>query len=382
MKPERTVMTNSSEERLLDYFSWNSCVSDEHKLFYVATPKVACTSLKWWFAELEGVAQAVKEKKISSETDPELVIHDTLLAVAPNLLLRSEERLAQVISEGYFSFALVRNPYKRLFSAWQSKILLREPLQIEPYAGQAFLDCPVKVMSDVTAAFECFLEYLYAHEREGFKDSHWTPQYDLLQPLNFSYDFISKIEDTSELNAALRNHLGDAYVNPFTTARANESLIPYLPEFISPRSKALIDDLYAKDFEAFGYPTTVAPAKETFSQEQLTVAIKGFELLHGRHQRISEIRQTFTEQVSSLLVDKQWLAEQRETWMGMAKSKESELLDLQAHHKEFVEQAELQWVKFQQLQAEYEKLQHALEQAQTEVAAPASENVIEKGKGD
>ena len=71
-------MTSSDHQRLLDYFSWNSCVSDERKLLYIATPKVACTSLKWWFAELEGVAEAVKQLKISSETDPELVIHVSL----------------------------------------------------------------------------------------------------------------------------------------------------------------------------------------------------------------------------------------------------------------------------------------------------------------
>ncbi|QJP96826.1 MULTISPECIES: sulfotransferase family 2 domain-containing protein [Pseudomonas] len=346
-------MTSSDHQRLLDYFSWNSCVSDERKLLYIATPKVACTSLKWWFAELEGVAEAVKQLKISSETDPELVIHDTLLAVAPQLLVRSPEQLERARAEGYFSFALVRNPYKRIFSAWQSKILLREPLQVEPYEGQAFVDFPVETMSDVTASFECFLEFLFANERNDFKDAHWTPQYDLLQPDIFSYSAVSKIEDTAALNAALRSHLGDGYISPFSKARANESLIPYLPQFISPRSKAVIDELYAKDFEFYNYSTSIPPAKEAFSQEQLTVALKGIELLRGRHQRIGEMRRYFIEQISGLLKDKEWLAEQRLTWMDFGKSKEDQLFALQAAFSEQAGQVEAD--RSQQLRIELER---------------------------
>jgi hypothetical protein len=331
MRIEKKVMTSSDDQRLLDYFSWNSCVSDVRKLFYVATPKVACTSVKWWFAELEGVVQAVQQAKSSSETDPELAIHDTLLAVAPGLFVRSPERLAQIKADGYFSFALVRNPYKRIFSAWQSKILLREPLQIVPYEGQDFVEYPIELMSDVAGAFECFLEYLYVHERDDFKDCHWTPQYDLLQPALFPYSAVSKIEDTAALDAALRAHLAEAYVSPFTTARANESMIPYLPEFISPRSEELIKELYSRDFEEYGYSKVIPPAKESFSQEQLTVALKGIELLRGRHQRMGEMRQCLNEQMADLLKDKEWLVGDRDTWAAFAKSKEEQIYAIEAH---------------------------------------------------
>ena len=39
-----------------NYLRWNSYLSTRHKLLYVATPKVAWTSVKWWFAALEGYA--------------------------------------------------------------------------------------------------------------------------------------------------------------------------------------------------------------------------------------------------------------------------------------------------------------------------------------
>ncbi|MEB0224704.1 sulfotransferase family 2 domain-containing protein [Pseudomonas sp. 10S4] len=323
-------MTSIDDQRLLDYFLWNSYASEKNKLFYVATPKVACTSLKWWISELEGVAEAVRELKTSTESDPELVVHDSLWYVAPQLFVSTQERLDQIKTEGYLTFAVVRNPYKRIFSAWQSKVLLCEPLQMERYKGQEFVSCDISSISDVATSFEQFVEFLYAHEAPQYQDSHWTPQYDLLRPDLFSYTIVSKIEDTKKLNAALSAHLGDAYINPFTTTRANESLIPYLPEFINARSKEIIDQLYARDFELFGYSTELPPAKETFSQEQLSSVLKGIELLRGRHQRIAEMRQHYSNQLEVLTKDKEWLLEQRAAWMTACQEKESQLLALQA----------------------------------------------------
>ena len=63
----------------------NGYCSERHKLFYVATPKVACTSIKWWFADLEGYTQVLREITDSAETDPDLVIHDNFHRVAPNV---------------------------------------------------------------------------------------------------------------------------------------------------------------------------------------------------------------------------------------------------------------------------------------------------------
>ena len=361
-------MTSTDDQLLLDFLTWNSCVSQERKLFYVATPKVACTSLKWWFAELEGVAEAVRQLKTSSETDPELVIHDSLNIVAPQLSLRSQEQLQEIKTGGFFSFALVRNPYKRLFSAWQSKILLREPLQIEAYLDQAFVACPVETMLDVAAAFECFLEYLNTYEAGDFQDWHWAPQYELLKPQLFPYSAVSKIEDTGGLNEALRAHLGDAYVNPFTSSKANESLIPYLPEFISPRSKALIELLYADDFEFFDYSTELPPAKEQFSQENLTLALKGIELLRGRHLRIAEMRQHCSAEFSALLKDKEWLVGQRDTWMAVCKEKETELVELQGYCAGEGQRLEMAHAELERLKVEI---------AQTNVALAHSNNELQ-----
>ena len=152
-------------KKLFEYLRDNSYRSEKYKLFYIATPKVACTSLKWWFAGLEDCAEAIRKFSDSAESDPDLVIHDAFHQVAPNVAGLGKEALSGVLSsDSYFRFALVSNPYRRIFSAWQSKLLLKEPLQIRPYLHCDFFNHPIESKDDIAVAFEKFLEYLAENE--------------------------------------------------------------------------------------------------------------------------------------------------------------------------------------------------------------------------
>ena len=277
------------KEKLFEYLRWNSYRSERYKLFYVATPKVACTSLKWWFAALEGHSQVLHSITDSAETDPDLIIHDTFHKVAPNVTgLMPEAILEALTSDLYFRFAVVRNPYKRIFSAWQSKLLLQEPLQITPYLQCSFFYHPIKCSSDIAVAFEGFLEHLAANEAPSYSDPHWTPQVTLLRPDLINYSKLVKIEDSQDLSQALTERFGSYIPNPFANQRKNESLIPYLPKFVTLRSAELICSLYAHDFEAFGYDNQPPESKETFSVNQFNLAFKAITLIRGRHQRLGE----------------------------------------------------------------------------------------------
>ncbi|WP_312482172.1 sulfotransferase family protein, partial [Pseudomonas sp.] len=278
-----------NDKNLTEYLKWNSYLSEKHKLLYIATPKAACTSLKWWFATLEGYSKKLNEKIESSESDPELSIHDTFYKVAPNVTGLSAQDLSEpLLSDSYFRFAVVRNPYKRIFSAWQSKLLLREPLQISPYLKYDFFYRPIKELNDISIAFEEFLEHLINNEAPSYWDYHWTPQADLLRPDLINYSKLVRIEDREELNKALIKRLGEYAPSPFSGRRTNESLIPYLPEIITDRASELICKLYAKDFDIFGYDTHPPKASEKFSEEQFDLTLKAIKLIRGRHQKLAE----------------------------------------------------------------------------------------------
>lgn len=299
------------KEKLFGYLSGNSYLSERHKLLYVATPKVACTSLKWWFADLEGCAQAIRQSGGSAESDPELAIHDTFHKVAPNVTgLTPSALLEPLTSAAYFRFAIVRNPYKRIFSAWQSKLLLREPLQTTPYLQSDFFNQPIKSIVDLSEAFEGFLEHLAINEAPDYWDVHWTPQATLLRPDLVNYSKVVQIENADVLSAALAEWLGPQFIDPFATRSANESLIPYLPELITARSAELIRLLYAEDFAKFGYSTQLPSAKESFSTDQFNLAIKAIEILRGRHQRLGELSVQINAHKQAMVQKNRTIAEQ------------------------------------------------------------------------
>lgn len=135
---------SADKEKVFKYLLDSGYRSDRYKIFYVSTPKVACTSLKWWFASLEGKVQALRSLTDSAESDPDLIIHgNNFHSLAPEVTGLGPDALGDTLSsDDFFKFAIVRNPYKRLFSAWQSKLLLQEPLQVAPTKAMIFSPFP------------------------------------------------------------------------------------------------------------------------------------------------------------------------------------------------------------------------------------------------
>jgi glycosyltransferase involved in cell wall biosynthesis len=276
------------EDKLFNFLRWNSYRSERYKLLYVATPKVACTSLKWWFAALEGYAQQLYNIDDSAESDPDLVVHESH-KIAPHVTgLMKEELLEALTSDEFFRFAVVRNPYKRVFSAWQSKLVLQEPLQVGRYTSFDFFHLPMKSRRDIAPAFEAFLEHLVSNEAPSFWDHHWASQVSLLRPDVIKYSQVAQIEDTASLTAALRAWLGGYASNPFDVHRANESLIPYHPDFFTERSAELLRTLYAEDFDVYGYDRRLPEANEAFSEDAAATALKGVHLLRARHTQLGQ----------------------------------------------------------------------------------------------
>lgn len=292
----------TEKEKLFNYLFDSGYRSDRYKIFYVSTPKVACTSLKWWFASLEGKVKQLRSLTDSAESDPDLIIHgNSFQRLAPHVTGLGADDIEQTLeSDAYFKFAIVRNPYKRIFSAWQSKLLLQEPLQVAPYKSFEFFNHSLRNAHDIALAFEGFLEHLANNEAPSYWDLHWTPQVNLLRPDLIDYSKVFKIEQAQDLGVALTEWVGEYIPSPFAGRRANESLIPYLPEFVTPRSAALIKMLYAQDFETFGYDLEPPESKDAFSPEQLDVALKAIRSIRARHQRLGERNvqcQTLTENV-------------------------------------------------------------------------------------
>lgn len=278
------------DPELWAYLRSNSYRSKQYRLLYVATPKVACTTLKWWFASLVGLSKDAFSVVESDESDPDLIIHDTFREVAPTVTgLEPEQLIEPLVSDAYFRFAVVRNPYARIFSAWQSKLLLREPLQSESFIHCEFFNRSIRDGADIAAAYEGFLEHLLELDVTHL-DAHWKSQVDLLRPDIISYSKIARLEDVDELTAALAAHVGTGFELPLRDRPRNESLIPYSRKFVTNRAVEIIKEIYAKDFELFRYDTNPLDGRAEFTAAELNVAIRAVDLIRGRHARLREVR--------------------------------------------------------------------------------------------
>jgi len=282
------------------YLRYNSFVSNRFKFHYISTPKVACTSTIEWIARLEGVDISEFDCRRSWETTPDLVIHDSLHRVAPNITGLSEEDVLRVLSaDEFFRFAMVRNPFRRIFSSWQSKIMLREPLQIEPYKLQPFYFSELTSAADIANAFEEFLVYLKEKEWPHITDPHWTPQFDVLRIGKVSYSMVSHIESSSELWHSIEAQIKQYGGEMPTRHRFNEGLLPYSANFITDVSATLIRDMYAADFNEFAYSMDI-PSGEEVSPNQLEIAFRAMEMVRGRNKRFNEVRWLLEEQMNNV----------------------------------------------------------------------------------
>jgi hypothetical protein len=282
---------NRPTQQFLGNFFNNGLLSLKFKIFCLSVPKVACTNMRWWFADLANVSAEVKKNNPKLESSSELMIHEFFSSISPESVNLDFYQVLPIISESnFFSFGLVRNPYSRIFSAWQSKILLQEPLQIILFKEKSFLNLPIENISDIKFAFESFLEEILLEKNISNYDPHWAPQSLLLRPDLIQYKIISKIEDTQDLELFLKNHLAASFVNPFLNKSYNKSIIPYSHKFISNRAAEIINLIYEEDFSLFGYSKDILSSDFEIDDKITSLLAQGIKLIRMRHSAMTSLR--------------------------------------------------------------------------------------------
>ncbi len=148
-------------------------------------------------------------------------------------------------------FAIVRNPYRRLISAWRNKALICEP--------------GYERVHENARTFAQFLEFLEDLDLSTC-NPHWRRQTDLLFSGAIPYTYIGRIEELSTTETLLGQHIK----KPVKFTNGNSGLNigdPSLNERIARR----IQLLYTSDFSTIEYsPDSWRDIKERpLSQEQV-----------------------------------------------------------------------------------------------------------------
>ncbi|MGH8866606.1 MAG: sulfotransferase family 2 domain-containing protein [Actinomycetes bacterium] len=230
----------------------------ELKLLYVAVPKAAWTSLLTLLADLAGLPRSAFTGSLKPEVTMPMAVHDMAIwRRAGRVLetLEAHERDQALTGNDWFRFTVVRDPASRLWSAWQSKLLMREPAYADTFGDQPWFPRIPTNPDQIVEDFRAFT--LALRERawdDSVRDVHWAPQHLLAHRLPLGH--VGRVERLEDTLNALRAHLSGGAVVPTALPQENRALLAFTPGLYDEKSADTVADLYADDYTHFGYTPT------------------------------------------------------------------------------------------------------------------------------
>ncbi len=262
------------------------------KVVYVSVPKAACTSLKWLIAELQGEDPHRFHTALTQEVGRAMTIHRRRRWQRTPMLHRlPDQELAEISPErGWFMFAVVRHPAERLWSAWQSKFLLREPRWVKRFGDEPWFPRVPSTTADVVEDFQRFARSLADDpEQAVMRDRHFQPQSRLLSPDRTPYTRVYKTREIPELLRDLAAHLrARGWDGSLELEARNETPLRPLASMFTPETTAAVLGVYGEDFERFGYDRVEPKALEP-SDEYDDAALRMIARLAERGERIGDL---------------------------------------------------------------------------------------------
>jgi hypothetical protein len=233
------------------------------RVLFLPIPKAGCTSILWRLAELDGVPLEPFARSTLAEVIPALTIHDmSLWPPGKRLIDYEDEERDRVLSEdGWFRFSVVRDPGTRLWSAWQSKLLLREPRFAAEFGESPWFPRIPERPADLVTDFRRFAVSLADGE---IGDVHWAVQHDLAAQLSLTH--VGRVERLDETLDLLSAHL-QRDLRPAGGVRENRSSVPMPPTAYDEAAADAVNKCYSADFEHYEYEP-VKPADDGASEAE------------------------------------------------------------------------------------------------------------------
>jgi Sulfotransferase family len=235
----------------------NSFVVPDDKLVYISVTKAACTSLRWMIADLAGEDLASFYPSLEAHQTRLMTVHRKrdLWKHTLQLSHMSDEQIAEISrDDGWFVFAAVRDPWSRLWSAWQSKFLVRHQFYVDRFINEPWFPRVPEKAQDVIDDFHMFVRTRPWETNEILRtDVHFLPQVRSTHPRNVNYTNVYDLHDLSQLFADVHTHLKSlGRDRELYIPRANDTPLQMIPAVLEDGIAENIRDAYAKDFKEYG----------------------------------------------------------------------------------------------------------------------------------
>ena len=273
-------------------------VLDDARLLYVPVPKAACTAVLRALARAVDIPEERLARARKLEVTRDLAIHDPAVwGTSFALEGRSPEEVERILhAPDWLRFTVVREPLRRLWSAWVSKILAREPRFVAFFGHMDWFPAVPDSSDDVLESFRRFVRGLPARDPDEH-DPHWVSQADLLGWEEVEYGYVGRAEDLTAAMDLLRGRLvaHGLVLPPLETA--NRSLLPYVPGVFDRQALEAGERWTARDRDAFGYASPRHDLEEPDNAWHMAVhaAIPALRAVIERHERIADLRRMAVE---------------------------------------------------------------------------------------
>jgi len=234
-----------------DHIRLTGIALDDVRLLYVPVPKAATTSVLSALAVVAGLDPESRLRSRKLEATRSTTVHDgSLWGPEHRLGSRDDDELEWVLgSDDWFRFTVVREPVRRVWSAWVSKVLVRDPRFLASFGEDWFPPVPGSA-ADVVESFRLFISGLPS--RWDWSDSHWSAQVDLIGP-GVEYDLVGRLEQLDDVATEVANYLRSQGMVLPPVGNENQSFLPYSPGLFDREAHDACARWTARDCEAFDY---------------------------------------------------------------------------------------------------------------------------------
>jgi Sulfotransferase family len=264
-------------------------VLPEQRVLFLPMPRAGCTAVLWLLARLAGIQEDAFARSAGSEVSPALTVHDTAIWGDGRRLAdyEGEERLRVLGEDGWLRFTLVRHPGPRLWSAWLSKLLLREPDFFAAFGEEPWF--PRKPESPA-GLVEDFRRFVAALPGGGAEDVHWAVQSRLAAQLPLTH--VGRVERLDETLALLDTHVS-AELARTEPRYENRSPLTAPPHAYDAAALEVLHSVFEEDFEEYGYEpqTTSEDGPAAAEWERVVVPlVPALRDTVDRHERIAQLQ--------------------------------------------------------------------------------------------
>lgn len=234
-------------------------VAPELKVLYLPTTKVACTAIKFLLAETAGTLRGdLVGRFASAALTPAHTIHNVAVSGLTPFAALSEGRQREILaSDDWWRVAAIRNPYARMYSSWENRILLRAPSHaIRDFTPFAEIWNEGRI--DVAATFVAFVAAIRVDPALVAGDDHFASQSEAVRPGRVSLTHLVRVDAEGEM-AAFAAALAGRAGRELPLRRLNEGLGIAWRSAYSAAAAEAVEHFWSEDFERLGFERETFP---------------------------------------------------------------------------------------------------------------------------